>query len=107
MRISSQSNQFVFQFGSDFVKSYLEGQFDKLMEKNYIPYDSVVDYINSTIKEIVMVGTSFETKKQILRRGKEVNWKDSKSVFDKFPFFVQIYLNSHYHCQSINTDPDQ
>jgi hypothetical protein len=84
MRISTQSNQFIFNLPVDFIESYLYEQFDKLLEKNFIAYDSVIDYLNSTIKEIVFPSASFETKEQNLRRGKVVGWKDSKSVFDTF-----------------------
>jgi len=72
MRISAQNNQFIFNFPVDFIEPYLYEQFNKLMEKNFIPYDSVVDYINSTIKEIVFPSASFENKEQHLRRGKVV-----------------------------------
>jgi len=84
MRISSQSNQFIFNFPVDFIEPYLYEQFDKLMDKNFVGYDSVIDYINSTIKEVVFPSASFENKEQVLRRGKVVGWKDSKSVFDTF-----------------------
>jgi len=84
MRISSQNNQFIFNFPVDFIEPYLYEQFEKLMDKNFIPYESVVDYINSTIKEVVFPSASFENKEQVLRRGKVVGWKDSKSVFDTF-----------------------
>lgn len=84
MRIGSQNNQFCFNFPIDFIEPYLAEQFDKLMEKNFIAYDSVVDYINSTIKEVVFPSASFETKEQVLKRGKVIGFKDSKSVFDTF-----------------------
>jgi hypothetical protein len=116
MRIGSQNNQFVFNFPVDFIEPYLYEQFDKLLEKNFIPYDTVVDYINSTIKEIVFPSASFENKEQHLRRGKVVGWKDSKSVFDTFTneldvtfravdsylnyfimlqILIEFYLNNH------------
>lgn len=84
MRISAQNNQFIFNLPIDFIEPYLYEQFQKLLEKNFIPYDSVIDYINSTIKEVVFPSASFENKEQRLRRGKVVGWKDSKSVFDTF-----------------------
>jgi len=94
MRISAQNNQFIFNFPVDFIEPYLYEQFNKLMEKNFIPYDSVVDYINSTIKEIVFPSASFENKEQHLRRGKVVGWKDSKSVFDTFVNEIDITFRS-------------
>lgn len=118
MRLSAQNSQFSFNFPVDFIEPWLYTQFEKLMIKNFIPYDTVLDYINSTIKEVVIPGMSYENQQQTLRRGKKVNWKDSKSVFDTFPgeiditfravdsymnyfMLVQIltefYLNNHKH----------
>jgi len=109
MRISSQNSQFAFNFPQDFVETYLEEQFNKLLQKNFIPYDNAVDYINSAIKEIVMVGVRYETKKQVIQKGKEINWKDSKSVFDTFTNEVDItfrsvdsYLNYFFILQILN-----
>jgi len=94
MRISSQNNQFLFNLPIDFIEPYLYEQFQKLMDKNFIPYDSVIDYINSTIKELVFPSVSFENKEQVLRRGKKVGWKDSKSVFDTFNNELDITFRS-------------
>lgn len=94
MRISSQNNQFIFNFPVDFIEPYLYDQFQKLMDKNFIPYESVIDYINSTIKEVVFPSTTFENKEQTLRRGKKVGWKDSKSVFDTFTNELDITFRS-------------
>lgn len=94
MRISSQNSQFIFNFPVDFIEPWLYDQFQKLMDKNFIPYDSVIDYINSTIKEVVFPSASFENKEQRLRRGKIVGWKDSKSVFDTFTNELEITFRS-------------
>lgn len=90
MRISSQNNQFIFSFPYDFIEEYLEIEFNKLMEKNLIPYDSTIDYINSTIKEIVMPSISFNDVEQTLKRGKVIAHKESGSIFDKFSNEIDI-----------------
>lgn len=118
MRISSQANCFLFNFPISFIEPWLYEQFDKLMVKNFIPYDTVLDYVNATIKEVVIPGITYENQEQRLRRGKRVYWKDSKSVFDTFPgefditfrsvdswtnYFIlaqimtEFYLNNHKH----------
>ena len=94
MRIGSANNAFVFNFPVDFIEPYLYEQFEKLMLKNFIPYDSVIDYINSTIKEVVFPSAAFENKEQHLKRGKVVGWKDSKSVFDTFTNELDISFRS-------------
>ena len=84
MEISSQNNQFIFNNPQGFVDKRLTNEFNKLMKKNFIPYESVVEYLSSCIKEIVFPGMSYDNVTQTLRRGKKVNWKDAKSVFDTF-----------------------
>jgi hypothetical protein len=90
MRISAQNNQFIFNLPISLIEPYLNEQFDKLMSKNFIPYESIIDYINSTIKECVFPNLSFDTKQQLLRFGKTVDWKDTKSVFDTFSNEIDI-----------------
>jgi len=51
MRISSQSNQFIFSLPTDIIPTFLEDRWNKIMDKNYIPYDSPIDYISSSIKK--------------------------------------------------------
>jgi len=90
MRLSAQNSQFRFNFPSDFIEPYLNEQFQKLMDKNFIPYDSVVDYINSTIKEIVFPSLTFNVNEQVLKRGKKMGWKTATSVFDSFTNEIDI-----------------
>lgn len=94
MRISAQSSQFIFNLPIDFIEPYLYDQFQKLMDKNFVPYDSVIEYLSSTIKEIVFPSSSYENREQVLRRGKVVAWKDSKSVFDTFTNEIDITFRS-------------
>jgi len=94
MRLNAASNAFIFNLPTDFIEPYLYTQFKKLMEKNFIPYDSVIEYINSCILEVVFPSAQFENKEQILRRGKVVGWKDSKSVFDTFTNEIDITFRS-------------
>lgn len=94
MRISSQSNAFIFCYPSDFLDSRLTAKYRRLMDKNFIPYESPVEYLSSTIKEVVIAGLSFPTVQQNLRRGKVVDWKSSKSVFDNFARELDIIMRS-------------
>lgn len=82
MRLSSQSSQFIFNLPSDFIPPTLSDSYQKILEKNWIQYENVVDYLNSTIKSINFPGLSFEMPKQILPRGKERQFKPAKNVQD-------------------------
>lgn len=94
MRISSQNSQFQWSLPQDFIEEWLEKQFKVLLEKNLMPYDSPIDYLNSTIKEISMPGLTFEFKEQTLRYGKRFSHKDTKSIFDTFNNELDITFRS-------------
>lgn len=84
MRISSQNNQFIFNLPDGFVSRELEEQFQILLDKNLIPYKDVMDYVNSTIKDIVFPSISYGVLDQTKYHGKEIHWREANSVFDKF-----------------------
>ena len=94
MRISSQNNQFIFNFPQDFVSRRLEDQFQILMDKNHIPYNDVMDYINATIKDIVFPSLSYETAEQNLYHGKKVRWREAGNVMDKFGGEIDVTFRS-------------
>ena len=53
-----------------------------ILEKNWIQYENVIDYINSTIKSVNFPGISFEMPKQMTMRGKERQFKPAKNIQD-------------------------
>ena len=53
-----------------------------ILEKNWIQYENVIDYINSTIKSVNFPGISFDMPMQIRMRGKERNFKPAKNIQD-------------------------
>ena len=94
MRISSQNNQFIFCFPQDFVSRRLEKQFQILMDKNHVPYNDVIDYINATIKDIVFPSVSYETAEQRVRHGKKIQWREAGNVMDKFQGEIDVTFRS-------------
>jgi hypothetical protein len=82
MRLSSQGSQFVFNLPSDFLKQEIVNTYTPILEKNWVQYDNVIDYLNSTIKSVNFPGLSFDGPTQILMRGKERKYKPSKNVQD-------------------------
>ena len=82
MRLSSQSSQFIFNLPSDFLSPELIDTYKPILEKNWVQYENIIDYINSTIKSINFPGISFDLPRQILARGKERNFKPAKNVQD-------------------------
>lgn len=82
MRLNSQSSQFIFNLPSDFVSREVNNGYRDMLEKNWIQYESVVDYINSTIDSVTFYGISFNLPKQIMMRGKERYHKPAQNPQD-------------------------
>jgi hypothetical protein len=82
MRLSSQGSQFVFNLPSDFAPTEIINTYTPILEKNWIQYENIIDYLNSTIKSVNFTGISFDLPRQITMRGKERNFKPAKNVQD-------------------------
>jgi len=82
MRLSSQGSQFVFNLPSDFLPSEIIATYQPVLEKNWIQYENVIDYLNSTIKAVSFPGITIDTPLQTKIRGKQVNYKPAKNVQD-------------------------
>lgn len=98
MNVSSQSGLFIFNLPTDFIPSEVEQNYMKMLRKNRIPYDDVITYLNSTIKEITFPGINFQLPMQTQKRGKEITWKSSQNVYDTFTRELDITfksVNSH------------
>lgn len=82
MRLNSQSSQFIFNLPQDFLKPETINTYQPILEKNWVQYESVIDYLNSTIKSVNFPGINFDMPKQIVMRGKERQFKPAKNVQD-------------------------
>ena len=82
MRLSSQASQFIFNMPQNFLKPEILQTYTPILEKNWVQYENVIDYINSTIKSVNVPGISFDMPKQITVRGKERYFKPSKNIQD-------------------------
>lgn len=94
MRISSQNNQFLFNLPENFISERLEKQFQELMDKKFIPYNTIMDYINSGIKDIVFPSLSYQTVEQSFYHGKRISWRESGNVMDKFQSELDVTFRS-------------
>lgn len=82
MRLSSQSSQFIFNLPSTFLPNETIETYMPILEKNWVQYDNIIDYLNSTIKSVNFPGISFDMPSQMLIRGKKRNYKPSVNVQD-------------------------
>lgn len=82
MRLSSQNSQFIFNLPQAFLKPEIINTYTPILEKNWVQYENVIDYLNSTIKGVNFPGISFDLVKRIEVRGKERFLKPAKNVQD-------------------------
>ena len=82
MRLNSQASQFVFNLPSDFIPQEIINTYQPILEKNWIQYGNVLDYLNSTIKTVSFPGLSITTPEQKLVRGKVRAYKPATNVQD-------------------------
>jgi hypothetical protein len=82
MRLSSQSSSFIFSLPSDFLPQEIINTYKPILEKNWIQYENVIDYLNSTIKSVNFPGLSVATPEQRLIRGKVRAYKPATNVQD-------------------------
>lgn len=94
MRLSSTSNQFLFNFPTDFIATEVDDRLKRYMDKNWIPYIDTMAYLNSTIKEIVFPSISYEGSEQIYRFGKKIEYKPATNIYDTYTNTLDITLRS-------------
>tara|TARA_R110000772_G_scaffold20466_2_gene56718 strand:+ start:36148 stop:36792 length:645 start_codon:yes stop_codon:yes gene_type:complete len=82
MRINSQSSQFVFNLPSDLIPQSIIDRYRPIMEKNWIQYENVLDYLNSTIKELAFPGMALVLPSQTMMRGKQRNYRPVTNIND-------------------------
>lgn len=82
MRLSSLNSSFIFNLPSDFLKPEIIESYMPILDKNWIQYENVIDYLNSTIISVNFPGISIDTPSQSLMRGKVRNYKPSKNIQD-------------------------
>jgi hypothetical protein len=94
MRLSSQGSQFIFNLPSDFLPSEIIATYQPILEKNWVQYENVIDYLNSTIKSVNFPGITIETPIQTIMRGKQIAYKPSRNVQDIVGHDLQIKFAS-------------
>lgn len=82
MRLNSISSNFIFQFPTDFLPEKIINSFQKLLEKNWVQYDNVLDYINSTILSVDFPGLSLDLPEQIMYQSKKRSYMPSTNPYD-------------------------
>lgn len=82
MRLNSQASQFIFNLPSDFIPSEIINTYQPILEKNWVQYSNVLDYLNSTIKSVSFPGLNVSTVEQKIIRGKVRAYKPATNIQD-------------------------
>lgn len=82
MRIGTQGSQFVFNLPSDLIPKSIIDRYIPILEKNWIQYENVLDYLNSTIKEVSFPGMALSLPEQTLHYGKKRSYRPVTNVND-------------------------
>lgn len=82
MRISTQGSQFLFNLPSDLIPKSIAERYRPILEKNWIQYENILDYLNSTIKEVAFPGMSLSLPEQTLMRGKKRTYRPVTNIND-------------------------
>lgn len=93
MQLSTISNQFQFNLPSDFLPPGIEAKYEPMLRKNHVVYNSVLDYLNSTILEIILPGLNFNFSTQVKKR-KKIRSKAAENIYDTFNNEVEIVFRS-------------
>lgn len=94
MRLNSQNNQFIFELPQSYITKEIEDKFQILMDKNFVQYENVMDYLNSTIKDCVFPSISYDKVTQTLFHGKKVHFREAGNIADKFQSDLDVTYRS-------------
>src|SRR6266403_269723 len=92
--LSSNGDNFIFNLPSDFIPKVLEDRYKIHLNNFRKPYATVIDYINSCIKDINLPGMNAPTVEQKEFYGKARNFRGSASPYDIYTRDFNITFTS-------------
>jgi hypothetical protein len=92
--LNSTNEGFIFNFPPDFVPKAVENRYKIFLEDQQLPYGSVVDYLNHTVKEITLPSLTFPTVSQAKMYGKERKMRGSASPYDVYAREFNIVVSN-------------
>lgn len=79
---STLNSSFIYNLPSDFLPPAVVDDYNGLIDLYQMPYDNIIDFLNSTIKSISFPGFSAKPNNQIINRGKYIGYKPATPVQD-------------------------
>lgn len=84
MILNPRSNNFYFNFPKGFFPQRVTEKYLSYINKQPIPFDTVEQYINSTIQSISMPSLTLDSVEQVRKLGKKIAYKGSSPIQDLF-----------------------
>lgn len=82
--LNARASSYYFIFPREFFPESIKSKYKTYIFKQPIPYDNVMDFINSTIQGIDIPGLTMNTVQQVRKLGKIIKYKNSMPVQDLF-----------------------
>jgi hypothetical protein len=84
MLLNPKQNSFFFQFPKGFFPEIIVEKYLPYLKKQPVPFDSLSQYVNSTIQTIGFPGLQLDSVEQVRPLGKKVTYKGSTPIQDLF-----------------------
>ena len=98
MLLNSRQNGFIFHFPPDYFDAEVKEKYKKYYQSLILPYDTINDFMSSTVQSIDFPGWQMDPTVQTRLFGKKQEYKNSTQVVDLFTreFSITFKLTDAY-----------
>ena len=92
MILNVRNNSFVFLFPENFFADEIKEKYTAYYKSLILPYDTINDFMSSTVQQINFPAWSMELVQQIRPLGKQQEYKSSKPIKDLFTREISLTM---------------